>query len=99
MFFLVFSSFRLCSTIFYDAAVIHSQIILINRRILQVCGDNPGFDKFNIEERIHYQNEIFKTLCCCIEHHVTVTRLGGVNFEDLLISYNFTECLTNCSIM
>jgi hypothetical protein len=77
MFFLVFSSFRLCSTIFYDAAVIHSQIILINRRILQVCGDNPGFDKLNIEERIHYQNEIFKTLCCCIEHHVAVTRLGG----------------------
>ncbi|CAH1379655.1 unnamed protein product, partial [Tenebrio molitor] len=70
--------FRPCALFLYAMAEISLQIYLINQRILQVCVDNIDFDRLKIGQKIIYQNDIFKTLCSCTQHHVTVTRAFNI---------------------
>jgi hypothetical protein len=79
---MIFTVFR--GLFLYAVAEISFQIYLINQRILQVCVDNIDFDRLKIGQKIIYQNDIFKTLCSCTRHHVTVTRYDSFTFERQL---------------
>jgi hypothetical protein len=79
-----FTVFRPCALFLYAMAEISLQIYLINQRILQVCVDNIDFDRLKIGQKIIYQNDIFKTLCSCTQHHVTVTRYDSFTCERQL---------------
>jgi hypothetical protein len=81
---MIFTVFRPCGLFLYAVAEISFQIYLINQRILQVCVDNIDFDRLKIGQKIIYQNDIFKTLCSCTRHHVTVTRYDSFTFEQQL---------------
>jgi hypothetical protein len=82
--FVAFTVFRPCALLLYAVAEISLQIYLINQRILQVCVDNIDFDRLKMGQKIIYQNDIFKTLCSCTQHHVTVTRYNSFTSERQL---------------
>jgi hypothetical protein len=50
------------------------QFFLINEHILQISDDKTIPEKLSFEKRLHHQNQTFKKLCFCIQHHVVITR-------------------------
>jgi hypothetical protein len=69
------------------------QIYLINQRILQVGVNNIDFDKLKIGQKIIYQNDIFKTLCSCTRHHVTLMRYDSFTSERQLYQVSILQIL------
>jgi hypothetical protein len=88
---MAFSVFRPCVLFLYAMAQISLQIYLINQRILQVCVDNIDFDRLKIGQKIIYQNDIFKTLCSCTRHHVTVMRYDSFTSERQLYQLSILQ--------
>jgi hypothetical protein len=72
--FFIYSSFRHCGTLLYNMLQLCLQIFLINEHILQISDDKTLPEKLSLEKRLHHQNQIFKKLRFCIQHHVVVTR-------------------------
>jgi hypothetical protein len=72
--FFVYSSVRHCGTLFYSILQLYLQMFLINQHILQICDDKTVLGKLTFEQRVRHENETFKKLCFCIDHHVVITR-------------------------
>ncbi|CAH1380145.1 unnamed protein product [Tenebrio molitor] len=73
--FAIYSSFRHCGTLLYNILQLCLQFFLINEHILQISDDKTIPEKLSFEKRLHHQNQTFKKLCFCIQHHVVITRL------------------------
>jgi hypothetical protein len=85
--------FRPCGLFLYLVAEMSLQIYLINQRILQVGVNNIDFDKLKIGQKIIYQNDIFKTLCSCTRHHVTLMRYDSFTSERQLYQVSILQIL------
>jgi hypothetical protein len=72
--FAFYSSFRHCGTLLYNILPLCLQIFLINEHILQISDDKTIPEKLSLEKRLHHQNQTFKKLRFCIQHHVVVAR-------------------------
>jgi hypothetical protein len=72
--FAIYSALRHCGTLLYHILQLYLQMFLINQHILQISDDKTILEKLSFEERLHYQNQTFKKLCLCIDHHVVVIR-------------------------
>jgi hypothetical protein len=72
--FFIFTSVRHCGSLFYYILQLYLQMFLINQHILQICDDKTVLEKLTFEQRVRHENETFKKLCFCINHHVVVTR-------------------------
>jgi hypothetical protein len=72
--FAIYSSFRHCGTLLYNILQLCLQFFLINEHILQISDDKTIPEKLSFEKRLHHQNQTFKKLCFCIQHHVVITR-------------------------
>ncbi|CAH1380110.1 unnamed protein product [Tenebrio molitor] len=73
--FFIYTSVRHCCSLFYYILQLYLQMFLINQRILQICDDKTVLEKLTFEQRVRHENETFKKLCFCIDHHVVITRL------------------------
>jgi hypothetical protein len=72
--FAIYTSFRHCGTLLYNILQLFLQFFLINEHILQISDDKTLPGKLSLEKRLHHQNQTFKKLRFCIQHHVVVTR-------------------------
>jgi hypothetical protein len=72
--FLIYTSIRHCGSFLYIILQLYLQMFLINQRILQICDDKTVLEKLTFEQRVRHENETFKKLCFCIDHHVVITR-------------------------
>jgi hypothetical protein len=72
--FFIYTSVRHCVSLFYTILQLYLQMFLINQHILQICDDKTVLEKLTFEQRVRHENEIFKRLCFCIDHHVVITR-------------------------
>jgi hypothetical protein len=72
--FLIYTSIRHCGSFLYIILQLYLQMFLINQRILQICDDKTVLEKLSFEQRVRHENETFKKLCFCIDHHVVITR-------------------------
>jgi hypothetical protein len=72
--FALYSSFRHYGTLLYSILQLSLQIFLINEHILQISDDKTIPEKLSLAKRLHHQNQTFKKLRFCIQHHVVVTR-------------------------
>jgi hypothetical protein len=72
--FFIYTSVRHCCSLFYYILQLYLQMFLINQRILQICDDKTVLEKLTFEQRVRHENETFKKLCFCIDHHVVITR-------------------------
>jgi hypothetical protein len=90
---IAFTVFRPCGLFLYLVAEISLQIYLINQRILQVGVNNIDFDRLKIGQKIIYQNDIFKTLCSCTRHHVTLMRYDSFTSEPQLYQISILQIL------
>jgi hypothetical protein len=72
--FFIYSSIRQCGCLFYCILQFYLQMFLINQHILEICDDKTVLEKLTFEQRVRHENEIFKKLCFCIDHHVVITR-------------------------
>jgi hypothetical protein len=69
--FIVFSSIRLCGTLYYGMLTLHVQIFLLNQRLQMFC----NFDDEVLANKLKIiQSEIYDILCHCINHHITLKR-------------------------
>jgi hypothetical protein len=73
--FFIYSSVRHCGTLLYSILQLYLQMFLINQHILEICDDKTVLEKLTFEQRVRHENETFKKLCFCIDHHVVITRL------------------------
>ncbi|KAJ3620085.1 hypothetical protein MTP99_004078 [Tenebrio molitor] len=73
--FFIYTSVRHCASLFYIILQLYLQMFLINQHILQICNDKTVLEKLTFEQRVRHENETFKKLCFCIDHHVVITRL------------------------
>jgi hypothetical protein len=71
---IVYSALRHIGILLYNILQLCLQISLINEHVLQISDDKTVLEKLSFAERLRLQNQIFKKLCFCIEHHVVVTR-------------------------
>jgi hypothetical protein len=72
--FFIYSSVRHCGSLLYIILQLYLQMFLINQHILQICEDKTVLEKLTFEQRVRHENETFKKLCFCIDHHVVITR-------------------------
>jgi hypothetical protein len=72
--FFIYSSIRQCGCLFYTILQFYLQMFLINQHILQICDDKTVLEELTFEQRVRHENETFKKLCFCIDHHVEITR-------------------------
>jgi hypothetical protein len=72
--FFIYTSVRHCGSLFYTILQLYLQMFLINQHILQICDDKTVLEKLTFEQRVRHQNETFKKLCLCIDHHVVIAR-------------------------
>jgi hypothetical protein len=72
--FFIYSSVRHCGTLLYSILELYLQMFLINQHILEICDDKTVLEKLTLEQRVRHENETFKKLCFCIDHHVVITR-------------------------
>jgi hypothetical protein len=72
--FFIYTSVRHCGSLLYSILQLYLQMFLINQHILQIFDDKTVLEKLTFEQRVRHENEIFKKLCFCIEHHVVITR-------------------------
>jgi hypothetical protein len=72
--FFIYTSVRHCGSLFYRILELYLQMFLVNQRILQICDDKTVLEKLTFEQRVRHENETFKKLCLCIDHHVVITR-------------------------
>jgi hypothetical protein len=70
--FFIYTSVRHCGSLLYITLQLYLQMFLINQHILQICDDKTVLEK--LEQRDRHENETFKKLCFCIDHHVVITR-------------------------
>jgi hypothetical protein len=74
--FIIYTSVRHCASLFYTILQLYLQMFLINQHILQICDDKTVLEELTFEQRVRHENETFKKLCFCIDHHVVITRLS-----------------------
>jgi hypothetical protein len=72
--FFIYTSVRHCASLFYIILQLYLQMFLINQHILEICDDKTVLEKLTFEQRVRHENETFKKLCFCIDHHVVITR-------------------------
>jgi hypothetical protein len=72
--FIIYTSVRHCASLFYSILQLYLQMFLINQHILQICDDKTVLEKLTFDQRVRHENETFKKLCFCIDHHVVITR-------------------------
>jgi hypothetical protein len=72
--FFIYTSVRHCGSLLYGILQLYLQMFLINQHILEICDDKTVLEKLRFEQRVQHENETFKTLCFCIDHHVVITR-------------------------
>jgi hypothetical protein len=72
--FFIYTSVRHCGSLFYTILQLYLQMFLINQHILQICDDKTVLEKLTFEQRVRHENETFKKLCLCIDHHVVIAR-------------------------
>jgi hypothetical protein len=72
--FFIYTSVRRCGSLLYIILQLYLQMFLINQRLLQICDDKTVLEKLTFEQRVRHENETFKKLCFCIDHHVVITR-------------------------
>jgi hypothetical protein len=72
--FFIYTTVRHCGSLLYIILQLYLQMFLINQRILQICDDKTVLEKLTFEQRVRHENETFKKLCFCIDHHVVITR-------------------------
>jgi hypothetical protein len=72
--FFIYTTVRHCGSLLYIILQLYLQMFLMKQRILQICDDKTVLEKLTFEQRVRHENETFKKLCFCIDHHVVITR-------------------------